>query len=1858
MKRLADFIASFVASHVTRVAKGLRGEVPEYRASFCGPPMEALQLVFQILTAQDECIKATLSNGNDVRIPVMLPVDPFPADASNPEIGVSGSCTTDFLTALRNSQCLIYVVLVPPGKYSNQTKTSTWDDFGLSSESKASTASISQWWKDDFIQQVVAQALGRHWPTNEAQEDAKQLVESAVVEADVVEQRHVNRRSAWAVLSRVWSVSDPQFPFGTSLSLATGYPPMTNGDVDFDAQTSVLKTLAARFEEENIRQGIERIKEKAKDDEDRVALDQLLSHLQQKCDMLPALGRSISYFYGPFAGDEIEAPPFWWKHLTVERWAYLLDEEGEDPPNKMIRLECLDPVITRLRGVGPVVVGQVTLRASLPSNFPSTPIVVTRDVGGASNHREWRVTIKKGSSIEITDDSIPTHKTPIRYSAAPVDPNTTRILKSGRVKVISLSKWEPGLVMCSHTAYKGSAPKPSKNSREKIAFELTLWLTGQGRHYVDVYLGPNVTIASDVAYRSNEQGIVDKEQGSAISKITESEYGVEVEVTSTCFYQFEILRPEKERPETVRVDFSADEIVTEACESEFERLIFLNTQCEGRRTTTDIYVNRQQRCADLQVWMLDKNKVKQSFYPMVFARDYASNWRMRDWTSSQDTVLSEGTFLHDPRPLPNKMQPPEAFISAREALAQRIRGDNESGLAESARLGQWLVEDPAFGELVECYVRTYQEWLASSKESAVWCDISIITRFEPDGGTLIQEPDAILVSPLHPIRLAWHCLAQRALFLAQRKRPCPAASILDPNCIPDVMVLPLHAAAGGIKWQVYFSVECSSDYWGILWNASRLDRLAAAATDSPFNKEFGILVGGVSSGFNVSQVHRALDDVSEMLVAKPVINVLVTSASGQNNACNKGIISWCRKHFSLQDDERLALKSLGRRFLQILDDRKHSCPEDAEISNLAEDTGSSVTWYAGVEATMTPDLGIITQLETSNAEEGKTTIDSPLGYGGLIRGRIRQQLKAGAGALLSESRMGRARPASGDGLADKTMAALVLLENIADIRSGYVFAPSVRTIKNALEQNAEFVAVSSSAVDPACFLGNWLEDTYLWDYQLPSYSNRAGDSNGYYLLSRIKALDRETLAAVLSRLPGCQQLADNQLDQIILEVARRGIPTVRGLSGGDLGASGDLGLFIASRILQDAFRTLPETATSLFSVWTEEGGETKITLVVPIDPFKGYLDDLTRALKKPSTQRPDLLVAGIYMSGSRVACKLTSVEVKYRSAREEMSPATCREALQQAKSLSALFEELNTRSDEPEMILWKLAFQHLLASILGYGFRVYSQQTLVSNKSEQWAEHQMRLIEAIFSEELKLEVDEFGRLIVIDGSPQSTPRDSDSDKFFETIILSHGDASSIVKGQGQSIYNDIRGRIGSWGIFPQQIEVKNLREVDIDHEQPVASPSGGTGVKKSTLPVNFPTITTPTPQDSGASEAGLDQGTAAVNLPLGDQALAPSGTTSDSAEQAGIEIMIGDTIEGFRQETRRLNLGDTNLSQLNIGVVGDLGTGKTQLLKSLVYQISQAALANRGVKPRFLIFDYKKDYIDPIFVQAVGAKVVTPQNLPINLFDLTGASDSMTPWLDRFKFFADVLDKIYPGIGAVQRDLLRKAIKQAYDQYDGTGRAPTIYDIHAKYHSVMAGRADSITSILNDMVDMQLFTPTPTSVESIDAFLDGVVVISLAAVGQDDKTKNMLVAIMLNIFYEHMLKMIPKRGFAGPNKSVRVIDSFLLIDEADNVMQYEFSVLRKILLQDREFGVGVILASQYLNHFKARGTDYREPLKTWFIHNVPNVIPQELGALGLTGNLDQQAGRIKTLTIHECLYKTHNGSGEFVKGMPFFKLIQ
>jgi DNA phosphorothioation-dependent restriction protein DptH len=1824
--------AKWVADQVLERARATVSLGREVRLTFHGPPSEFLGAVYENLV-KDGTALADLPSS-------LVLVDPSTvrSRAGNPTPGRAGRCSEDHLLVLRNSRrAPSYLALVPPGLHSILSVASTANDFGVKAANNDESTPFENWWRDPFVQRAVMAGLERLGLAGEDAEDAREMVKSSAKALDEVDSNTGSRQAAWGLISRLHaSPALGLHPPGIAVSLACGLPPTASGRIAPREQRAVLKSIVAVLAE-GFGPGLEPALERATEEE-TVWLKAFRAHMRRLSPSQTVLTRGAEAFYAPTSGSSLATPPDWWRGLTTDVWLALLAEGEADVQDLVIT--CSGAMLPAGKGVPAVVRDAVKVTMASPSSG-QLDVVVDRTPRRAADRFPESLVLEDGSGV-FTDAQLPIHKTPLSYKI------TAEGHRPATLKVVSLATWGPGIFVWCAAANKTMPPRAA---RKGSTWEAALALPGAGRYELFVYASPGVVLSS-----SAQGSVASSEAGEEARELLVKEVGegvYQVEIDADASYQVDLtfereIEGEPSREETCRVAVTCEEMAEEGCKSEFERLIRRNRRkIEPFSSKLVPQLARSERALMLQGWMLEPDSVASSFLPIVLAEDYGDRWARPEWSNDRGRVFSSGDFLHDPRPPASEFQPPSEFLEHRTKLAAMIRGKEEQGVAEVAPLGEWFLKDIEFREAIEGYLEAYRQWLLFSPSVACWVDVAMVTTLEPRGRTLARTPDAVLLSPLHPIRLAWHARAQAALEeTAQSSYPCPAASVFDPGCVPDILRLSL-SSPEGLETATFFSVEANSDYWSVLWNAATLPGLAARSARAPFEDAFGVKVGGISSGFSASQVSKALDDVASVLCAKPRISVLVASAGGTTDACNEGLTDWSSRRFG-DADPRAKSHAVGPRRLDIFDVREDALrPDDAAIANLSEDTANRVRWFTRQPGGVEPDLGIIAQLDSREPQASDTTIRSPLARAGLLRHRVRRQLP---GAFLSESRQGRVASLSGEAFDDKLAGCLAVIENPGDEISALRFAPNVLAMREMLDgRKAEFVAISSSSVDPASFLGGMMDPAYLWDYDLPSYSRRAGDTNGYYLLSKVRDSDRDALGRVLANLPGGETLQQSEVEAILLEVARRGIPTIRGLSGDDTGASGDLGVFVASRLLQDRFRR-DGGGNSLLDVVSGTEDEPVLSLLIPVDPFKDHLEDLAASLQdraEASFQRPDLLVAGISLSADGVRIRLTPVEVKYRTGSLQVDELAG--ALEQARALGLLFALVEARAAED--LTWRIAFQQLMLSMVGFGMRVYSQHQDLVGRAGNWAALHERIAAAILGDESAVSVDPRGRVIVVDVTSTSDALDMDGDGFPETIVVGKVDAGLVVQGKAEAFYAAVQAKVGDWELLPplpadgatapSHAKATDDEKLEADEGQLEL----GQSVRR---PVEAQPVV-------GGEVVQHDHLTAVAEVASGE-GVELGSELGDVRDPSGIMLKIGATIDGFQTRDVTLQLSDTRLNQLNMGVVGDLGTGKTQLLKSLVYQIAKSAPANRGIKPRILIFDYKRDYSAPDFVAATGARVVKPHQLPFNLFDTSTIGDSPAPWLDRFRFFADVLDKIYSGIGPVQRAQLKRAVRQAYLAHPAPG-APSIYDIHDAYAALLDGKSDSPMAIIEDLVDMEIFESDPSKTRPFSEFLDGVVVVSLDALGQDDRSKNMLVAIMLNLFYEEMLRT-PKRPFIGADPQLRAIDSYLLVDEADNIMRYEFDVLRKLLLQGREFGTGVILASQYLRHFKAPATDYREPLLTWFVHKVPNVTAAELSALGLASAAGELAERVKGLGNHQCLYKSFDSPGRMVRGLPFYELLK
>lgn len=352
----------------------------------------------------------------------------------------------------------------------------------------------------------------------------------------------------------------------------------------------------------------------------------------------------------------------------------------------------------------------------------------------------------------------------------------------------------------------------------------------------------------------------------------------------------------------------------------------------------------------------------------------------------------------------------------------------------------------------------------------------------------------------------------------------------------------------------------------------------------------------------------------------------------------------------------------------------------------------------------------------------------------------------------------------------------------------------------------------------------------------------------------------------------------------------------------------------------------------------------------------------------------------------------------------------------------------------------------------------------------------------------------------------------------------------------------------------------------------------------------------------------------------------------------------------------------TNTEKLfntNTGIIGTMGTGKTQFTKSLITQLVRNQSYNVGGAPiGILIFDYKADYVKDDFVQATNAKVYDLFHLPFNPFAVFG-NRPMQP-MHTANLFRTTVAKAF-GLGPKQQNKVRTLVMDAYkaagiypeDPSTWSKAAPTLADIWAQFQSQEKIEQDSLYAALDDLIGFKIFEPDTSKTQSLYDLLDGVTVINLS--GYDPSIQNLVVALTLDLFYTQM----HKQGSSKLDGNLRQISKMILVDEADNFMSQDFDSLKKILKEGREFGVGTILSTQELTHFKTNENDYSTLILSWVIHQVVNIKSQEIKAIFNTQSKSDEEYfmmQIRKLEKHYSLFVDGKKKVAKIKDLAFWEL--
>lgn len=384
-------------------------------------------------------------------------------------------------------------------------------------------------------------------------------------------------------------------------------------------------------------------------------------------------------------------------------------------------------------------------------------------------------------------------------------------------------------------------------------------------------------------------------------------------------------------------------------------------------------------------------------------------------------------------------------------------------------------------------------------------------------------------------------------------------------------------------------------------------------------------------------------------------------------------------------------------------------------------------------------------------------------------------------------------------------------------------------------------------------------------------------------------------------------------------------------------------------------------------------------------------------------------------------------------------------------------------------------------------------------------------------------------------------------------------------------------------------------------------------------------------------------------------------------EYEGIKVLFGtDSVTG---EPLYWYPNDTDrLFHTNTGIIGTMGTGKTQFTKSLITQIYQNQRINVGDEELgILIFDYKGDYnqTNEDFFEAVKPQVRIPHRLPFNPLALVRGKTSI-PLLPvhTANAFKDIISKIY-NLGPKQEGVLFNCIMRAYelkgissaDPATWSRPAPTIKTVYRIYEEDEEIKKNDVLAVaMSGMDQYQLFEEDSEKAMPLFDMLKGVVVIDLSSF--NPSLQNLVVAIILNLFYSQM-------QISGSSKlqgRFRQLTKMILVDEADNFMKEGFPVLKKIMKEGREFGVGTILSTQLLKHFGNGEDDYSSYILSWVVHNVSDLKNSDVEFVFKTDPRGDEGQRlyqdIKMLKKHHSIVKIAAEKPRYIKDKAFWELYR
>lgn len=310
-----------------------------------------------------------------------------------------------------------------------------------------------------------------------------------------------------------------------------------------------------------------------------------------------------------------------------------------------------------------------------------------------------------------------------------------------------------------------------------------------------------------------------------------------------------------------------------------------------------------------------------------------------------------------------------------------------------------------------------------------------------------------------------------------------------------------------------------------------------------------------------------------------------------------------------------------------------------------------------------------------------------------------------------------------------------------------------------------------------------------------------------------------------------------------------------------------------------------------------------------------------------------------------------------------------------------------------------------------------------------------------------------------------------------------------------------------------------------------------------------------------------------------------------------LSFELGKTESG---ETIHIRINDLReFDNRNIAIAGMAGSGKTQLIKDILYQISR----NTNYELKFIFFDYKgegnpsqlKSFLNATKCEFVD--IINDGGVKFNPFLSISLDNRQRPF--SIKAFVDTVATFVPSVGVAQKNILTNIVSDLFDSSNGS--YPTINELFyaiEQYYESNNRRPDTLFAAIQDLTT-NIFNCDTSNTNILDKSLYLNLPPALS-----DTLRQLVVFLLLRYFHTYF----SSTNDCDPVDYIFPLRYVIVVDEAHIYLKNKNArkALEELLRLLRSKGVIIVMLSQGVEDYKTKDFDFASQVKLPICLNVQN----------------------------------------------------